>query len=223
MVKNVTEDDKKVSWLARNWYVLVALAVSIYAVILLVVSMNNNASVIDEQNAKIVELEAKINDAKAQTKAMEDEALKEAVGLDTKRRESDEKTFNELMNAVATWSNGEEYNKGRKDAIEIFDIPKDSQFLTEYFPEQPSKTSRSGDTYYEVDLKGLNSKVDNIETSVIDINGGDYTYLSLVDISSESNDGKASVSNMSIIRYTIDANGKITDINGMITNNDISE
>lgn len=69
----------------------------------------------------------------------------------------------------------------------------------------------------------MNSKVDNIETSVIDINGGDYTYLSLVDISSESNDGKASVSNMSIIRYTIDANGKITDINGMITNNDISE
>lgn len=223
MKQTTTESEEKGSWLSRTWYILALIVIAIITVLVTVVSADNNAKAINAQEQRIEALNADIAKAKAAIKAKEDEALKEAVGLDASRRNADMDTINDLMASVGTWNDGAEYDKGRNTVLEQYEIPEDSQFMTEFFPEQPSKTSRSGDTYYEVDMKGLNSKVDNIETSLINIDGDKYTYLSLVEISSSSKDNKARVSNISIVRFTTDSAGKILDINGMITNSDINE
>ena len=92
-----------------------------------------------------------------------------------------------------------------------YDLTESSQFMSVFMPEIGNITSSDGTNYNKIDVLGLNMTDQRIKSYVTKIDGGDYSYFTVVDVRSTWENGGESVV-QAVLLYTVDAGGSLSDV-----------
>lgn len=166
------------------------------------------------QEQRIAELEAQMQADLVAVENTRQSVVDGVLGISGERVASDTEVIREFVKKVASWNSGEEYREARESVMRRYNLSEDSQFMKDYFQEPVYNTDSSGQRFYLVDAEGLNSQAGSVEVRALGVLGTEYRYLVLADISSSSNDGKASATRTSAIYLTLDGEGGMSEVSG---------
>ena len=166
-------------------------------------------SQLDEQQERISELTASVDQVQVSAQQARDEATASLLGAELDRKAADLKPIEDLVGAALTWSSQAEYDAARKAIIDRHGLAEDGQFLSVFMPPAPVNYDSQGNAYYYIDASGLNSRMGALDTRLISVDGVDYTYLVTASQQSTSSDGKGVSSNLFVARVTVGGEGEI--------------
>jgi hypothetical protein len=166
------------------------------------------------QQHQVADLDARMQTRLATAKAKQQAVVDGVLGTNAARVKSDTERIRQFMTTVATWKSGADYTAARDSVVRKYKLGNGSQFMKVYFPAPVSNTDSSGKTFYAVDAEGLNSNLNSVDVKPLSVAGTAYRYMVLADISSQSNDGKASANRTSVIYLTLDGEGVMTEVSG---------
>ena len=134
-----------------------------------------------------------------------------AEELDQARADRDDEIAAGFLNTVCTWNSYAEYTAAREQIMADYDLTESSQFMSVFMPEIGNITSSDGTNYNKIDVLGLNMTDQRIKSYVTKIDGGDYSYFTVVDVRSTWENGGESVV-QAVLLYTVDAGGSLSDV-----------
>lgn len=170
-------------------------------------SVDNMKANIAVQEDTIAELENEFDNRSSEVRQSEIKVVQSATGLDSARVEKDKEIAQKFLKPIFTWSSGKEYDAIRNQCIDMFGA--ESSFVTEFMPENVK--SEDGTLNY-IDVFHVNCHFEKLEQNVELIEGDTYTYLSLVTASNTDKKGAEGESHC-VIRYSIDLDGNISNVN----------
>lgn len=198
----------------RNALILILAAVFIASGTAYVVTVTGHQTESASDQQQIADLDTQMQTKLAAAKAKQQSVVDDALGTNARRVTADTAAIRDFVRTVATWKSGQEYAAARESVMRRYKLDKDSQFMKVYFQEPVSNRDSSGKTFYAVDADGLNSNLSMVDVKVLGVAGTSYRYMVMADISSSSNDGKASASRTSVIYLTLDGDGVMSDVSG---------
>lgn len=211
------EDDRATlvkKFFARNVLVIAAVIFMIISLIAFSAVTSNRGAQLDRQAADILSLEREVSTAKSTNDADYGQVLRIATGgVDNEHRREDDRVVEDLMETALTWDGISQYLEKRKQVMERFGFPEDSQFMRFFMPgelEGVARTAPSGETHYAFD-KNISNAFDSLESHVVGVNGDVYSYIAVVGMRTKSTDGQASNLTYSILRYDV-VDGRIVNI-----------
>lgn len=157
-------------------------------------------------------LENKKETLDAANKSIRETVLVELSGSDIKKVRDDESKMNGIFKLANTWSTGKQYMENRAEIIKKYNVNKDSQFLQKYMPLVEAKKDKD-DMVYDIDKLKLNSTFVNASFLVLNVDKGNYQYLSEVTINVKNKQGVGKDTKY-LATYTINAQGDILDFSG---------
>ncbi|MFJ2662597.1 hypothetical protein [Arthrobacter koreensis] len=169
---------------------------------------------INAQEQQVAALEERMQAELSTAEAARQTVVDSALGASGERIAGDTKQIHEFVKKAVTWGSGTEYAEARESLMRRYSLGEDTQFMREYFQEPVYNTDSSGQRFYLVDAEGLNSQLGSIEVKSLGVLGTEYRYMVLADITSSSNDGKASATRTSVIYLTLDGEGAMSDVSG---------
>lgn len=198
----------------RNLLLLLLAGVFVFVGISYVVMTGSHAAETARQEQEIADLDARMQSALSTEKAEQQAVVDASLGTNAQRIAADTVLIQEFIRMVSTWETGDEYTTARDSVIRRYKLDEGSQFLTDYFQGPVFNTDSSGEKFYVIDAEGLNSHLSSVDVKVLGVAGTEYRYMVMAEISSSSNDGKASASRVSVINLTLDGEGVMTDLSG---------
>lgn len=199
-------------FLGRNILLILCAVMAIGSILFAAASVGN-------ADRDVAESKAALEQARQETKVLQEQAsegtnevVKEVSGVDLERKSQDDERVSELMGLATTWSSGEEYNENRDEIMRRFNLEADSAFLDTFMPDQRCRTSSDGTEICMIDTEGLASDFVRMSTSIIGVEGSNYTYFGVATISTPSADGSVSISTQNPVIYTVDGQGTIIEI-----------
>lgn len=191
--------------------VILCLAFAIVMLCSYVVTNNNRDAVLQEQQAEIDELKNRIAVLQSTYDNTKSEILMTTTGLNLQRVAKDDAVIQDFLTLVCTWDSYEEYNNAREKIMRVYGIEKDSHFMSVFMPEVVNKVANDGTSYNRIDTMGLNMTYEGLKSYVTHILADEYSYFTLVTISSTwDNGGEATA--QAAITYTVDTEGNLTNI-----------
>lgn len=166
------------------------------------------------QQRHLTDLDDRMQSRLAAAKAKQQTVVDDTQGTNARRVTTDTALIRDFVRTVVTWKSGAEYAAARESVMRRYKLAPDSQFMKVYFQAPVSNRDSSGKTFYAVDADGLNSSLATVDVRVTGVLGTAYSYMVLADISSSSNDGKASATRTSAIYLTLDAEGTMSAVTG---------
>lgn len=143
------------------------------------------------------------------------------------RHESDDKIASDFMTAVFSWTDYASYNKTKSNIVSTY--APDDVFVSMFFPDadyaktdvkqtaqskkSKKKTTEAAKTN-KIDDAKMSMKFNGIASYLISEDGTEYTYLAHVTVISTANDKSSTV--VLTIQYTIDGQGVISNIKGVL-------
>lgn len=200
--------------LKRNLFPVVALAIFAVLVAIAAVTTSGNSTKLAAQDAELDTLVAQVHDAQTVADTVTDDATRLLSGATSERLELDRVVIEELLERALTWGDNAEYTEARAATMRVYGLTEDSAFMTNFLPPAPFSVDSKGNQYPYIDAAGLNSKLGDFQSSVLRINGLSYEYMVLVDVRSDSSDGRGAAVNVATVFVTIDGEGGVTDIRG---------
>lgn len=169
--------------------------------------------------AEVSQLKRAISEAKNEGISAEEEITSAATGMSVARKSKDDKVMKEIMTEALGWESGEQYMDARESLIERWDLDENSQFLQVFMPGEESGAWRkdpSGKIYFAYD--DIISSLGSFQTSVTNIDGDKYSYFAVVGMNSKSKTGKTTSTSYATMSYTVDSQGKVSDLTGWASN-----
>ena len=200
--------------LKRHLFPVVALVVFVILVVIAAVTTSGNSATLADQEAELDALVTQARQAQTVADMLTDDATRLLSGATSERLELDHATIEELLERALTWSDNAEYTEARAATKRVYDLADDSVFMTSFLPPAPFSVDSKGNQYPYIDAAGLNSKVGGFQPSVLRINGLSYEYMVLVDVRSDSSDGRGAAVNVATVFLTIDGEGGVSDLRG---------
>lgn len=200
------------------YFIIVAfcLVLSIASVSNYLFSQTRNAQTLADQYAQLESIQAEIDTKSKEYAQMERDTVQSITGLDSSRVQSDNKIAQDFLKKVLTWDSYEDYNNLREMCLSDYHVDPDSRFMKTFLPEVPLVVSKDGSEYNKIDLEGLNSRYESMNTYVRDINestNGTYSYFSFVDASVVDSKFTHGESTMSLVfLYDVDADGNLLNL-----------
>lgn len=202
----------KKSFLARNALVLICAVMAVVAIIGSAISIEQANSRIESSKGVLEQEKTEVTTTQEESREAQVEVVKDTSGVDLERKLVDDETASTLMGLATTWSSGEQYNKNRATIIDRYGIAENSAFLSTFMPDQRCRETTDGTELCLIDTDDLELRFVRMESSIIDVKGGTYTYFAIATVSAPSTDGSSSVNTENPIIYTTDVDGKITTI-----------
>lgn len=193
----------------------------IIALALFFVSMlYNNVFVQDKANQVLVlkeELQIKENDytvKKSSLIAENEIIIEQATGVTEQRKEKDDVVAEAFITDVVSWSSFAEY-LNKKDKVSA-EYVLDADFLALFFPDVLVAVAEDGTVYNYIDTYELSLSLYSFRSYVTNVNADAtrYTYFAICTVASFNNGGEAY--KQFPIMYTVDANGMMSDIKGIL-------
>lgn len=145
----------------------------------------------------------------------------ELTGADSDRAGDDLSAIEDMLSMALSWDDHDSYVDAREEMIQEYGLSQDSAFIQTFLPSAPVNTDGAGNEYPYIDAMGLNSAMAGFDAEVIGVEGEDYSYLIVVEVSVESRVGseqyRTSESAPAVVFATVDAEGGITDLSGYPT------
>lgn len=139
------------------------------------------------------------------------ELIQSTTGLNLHRVSQDDVVISDFMNLVCTWDTYAEYTHARETIMRRYGLSEDSSFMTVFMPNIPNKVDVDGTQINRIDVFEYNMMFESVSSYVTDIRVDEYTYFSIVKISSTwKNGGEAIV--QAAVTYTVNANGDLSNI-----------
>lgn len=192
---------------------LVAIAIAAGGVIYSKMSSSNYDALLAEQRETMGDLQATIDSSDKEATVSAQNVVSVLTGVDYDRMADDKAVAEELVSMVTTWSNWDEYDSARNKLMETYGLTEEDSFVTTFMPKVGKGSPKNPD-YNMIDASGWNMKFDGMDQYLVKIDGDKYTYLSNVTMRSTYNDRSATSSAM--VMYTIDGEGKVSDLYGSI-------
>lgn len=202
------------SWFGRNLLLLLGVTTLIISGGLFFVKAPGQIAALDAQASTIAELE-QMQSGLEEAGGEEGKELHTALGatgVNQERQESDKLLAKALFETATTWKSGEGYIEARDALKDRYGFTDDSKFMQVFMPGQDQGAYRiapSGKVYFTDD--NLNSRMTSFQPTLVGMDGGDWHYFGLITIDVTSGNG-GSASAYIAARYTIDANGVISDV-----------
>lgn len=133
-----------------------------------------------------------------------------ASGLDTARQSNDDAIMDVFFAVAFTWSDYESYMSVRQTLMDNYGFTEEDDFISRFMPDVGTLTI-DGNTINEIDLNGLNCEYVSMESNVIGIEGGTYSYFTLVTILSSDSIGATATDDMAVT-YSVDSEGNFYDV-----------
>lgn len=177
----------------------------------LIIKQYNGA--IANQNNNIVSLENKISVAKAANNRKMRGFNQSITGLNLVRKKTDDQKAESLLKYATTWNSGKSYRQKRKAIMKEYKLSDNDNFMKVFMPplEQYGMSLKSSGSN-EIDVNSLNMKYDGMTSYVTNIQGNNYSYFTVVTVSSHDKKGAVAQGKVAA-SYTIDGHGKISNLN----------
>lgn len=176
------------------------------------VTSSQNAK-LDEQQAEIALLENQIAMLANTYENTQTEILQTTTGLNLGRVAQDDAVLSEFFKTVFTWDTYNEYMDARDAIMHRYGLTEDSQFMSVFMPEVVNR-ELNGKNYNRIDVDDLNMNYEDFTSYVVRIMADEYSYFTVVDISSTWKNGGESIVRTAIT-YTVNANGELSNINAV--------
>lgn len=219
---NRTEQDKSRvgAWIGRNIVLLMTLTAAVVSTGVYIVGVSEHGPALAEQEARISSLEAQVAEGGQTADDAERDAVQQVTGLDTSRVADDAETAQRLMSTATTWANGEQYIAARNELLQAWDISPASDFMTVFMPGPEQGAYRQDSAgHMHFAYEGANSSMASFEQMLVAVDGNDWDYLAVVRVRVTGSEG-GSVTRPIAVRYTVDADGEITDLMAYPSNSD---
>ena len=145
-----------------------------------------------------------------------DKVLESVTGLNNEKFNKDKKVAEEFMRKVFTWSSYKEYNEVRNEIMKTHNLKADSGFIKTFMPEIVNE-KMDGKDYNRIDVFGYNMSFETFTPHVVGINGLDYSYFSIVTVSSRDKEHGGEAFMKAVMTYKIDKDGNISDLMALPT------
>lgn len=193
-----------------SWLVIGAVLVGLLVLGIAGVQVNRASEARDQAITDRDAAQASVEQAKRDRDEQTGQLQLMASGGDARRQAKDDQLISGLMETAGTWSSSAEYRKAR-DEVAGYALPESSNFLDTFMPEETEcMTDETGKEYCSIDTEHKNSTFDSLDSVVTHVSGGTYSYFGLAKMSISGGEGKAT--RYSPIQYSVDANGKITEM-----------
>lgn len=202
------------AYFQRNALLILAAAVCAVMVMFYVAGHNARSEETAAQEAEIAELDTRLQTVLAEEEAEQQAAVDNALGTSDERVQADTVLIREFVRGAVTWDSGESYTQARDSVLRRYGLDEGSQFLQVYFPEPIYNTDTSGNRYYVVDTKKLNSSLDSVKVQPLGVSGTEYRYMVTAEISAKTAVDGHRASNTSVIYLTLDGEGTFSDVSG---------
>lgn len=191
----------------------------ILSILFLIFALVYAETTTDGLEEEYTQLQMELEEAKAELTIKQNsvhtnsqQAINTVTGLDEERRIRDNDYIGGFLDNVLTWHSYDEYCQQRDYILETYN--PDQAFMDMFFPDIPCKISPNGKNYNRIDTRNLTMEYVAIDSYIIDISHDNYRYFTKVTVKSVSNGGE-SFTNL-VIEYTIDADGNVLDIKGIL-------
>ncbi len=199
----------------KNIPFIVIIAVSIVALIGVFMftkfSTSGYEGRLQAQATEITRLKNAIEVQNAAITAGVGSVVQQTTGIDLERKVRDDGTAINFLQKITTWSNYEDYNSMRSGVMQDYNLNPDSDFMTVFLPAYGSTTDQEGNTYNVIDQDKLTCQYRDMKSLVTDINGGVYTYFTIV-TAAGGKDGAVADLNFAAM-YSVDGNGNLSNFN----------
>lgn len=188
---------------------LVVLAIVAFQAAAIVSADRDEVAFLEE---KAEQVSADANAEEAAVAAATDDVVRAVTGMSRSRQAADDLLAEDLMSRATTWSTQEEYNMARESAMRRHDIAEDSPLMESILPFVPCNTTSNGEEICLIDVDGLNSSFEWMDSSVVSVTGTKYSYFAVVGFTTESRNGKGRVLKSFPVSYVLDDEGTFSDI-----------
>ena len=157
---------------------------------------------LSEGYAELTRLE---NELEVKTAARVNEntsVLSMVTGLDSERKDADDKIFEAFVRRVTTWTDVSGYRTARAALIADYGLSEDSTFVKIFLPR--TTTQVNANTAYGCEFS-------NMESTVSSINAGTYSYFTKVNCRAFI-DGKASRTSTFVCLYDVNVDGDLQNV-----------
>lgn len=198
--------------LKKYAFPIIAGLIAFIAIAIVYSGSSSHASVLSAQKTKIEQLRGELSVKEVAAQQSKDANTKAATGVEAARKKTDDEKATALMKTALTWDSYATYSNARSALMSTYGLSADSDFLKTVLPPVVNRTDPSGKSYNVIDLQGLNTTFDSLESRVSMTKATDYSYFAVISARTKSKAGSAEVVSYYVAHYTVDANGKITDL-----------
>ena len=178
---------------ARYLLVIIAIAFATLSVTLGNAMTNSRRTQLQDQQAKIEELNNRITIIQRTQQQAQEKAVSVVTGLDSARMTKDKDAIEAFLTKIMSWKSWDEYNDVRAMLMEDYKVAKDSSMLTEFMPEVPNEVSNDGKTNYnDIDANGLSVTYDSMDLYLTDTIGDTCHYTAFVKWHTSDEKGRTS-------------------------------
>lgn len=153
------------------------------------------------QSAMISKLQAELKEKGGEEAAeTKKEEPPQDSGLNLDRVSQDREVSETFFKSILTWKTYEEYSRIREMLMENYAISEQDPMMTEFMPKVDESMFRGENLEYKAQ-----------DTYVTDIAGSNYTYFSIVTVSSRGKSGGTADGKIGFL-YSIDKDGRISNL-----------
>lgn len=140
------------------------------------------------------------------------ENITKASGLNSDRKQNDDKIASKFFELILTWSSKEEYDAMRKQVMNTYGFKEDSEFMKGYLPPVTEVTDVTGTGKTNaIDAYQASMNYRDMDSYVTKISGDKYSYIAFV-TTTGTNSAGSSADGVQMFTYTMNADQQITDI-----------
>lgn len=191
--------------------VLIGLVICIMGFFYQKATVNAAQTQVNELKEQLAGLENDYAVKVSSQKAENEKVIQQATGLEQEKKSSDDEKMAAFMADTVNWSSYAEYKERRANVIEKYNPNED--FLNMFFPEVGVAVSADGHEYNRIDQSGLSLSFSKLDSYIINIQGGVYSYFAIVTVTNNGN----TASNVTFaLTYDIDENGNVSNLKGIM-------
>lgn len=169
------------------------------------------AQMLDTSNANVNVVKNQIESLKVKNDSKSNRAVRDALGMDKKRKAEDDAIFVEFAKRVTTWSSSRDYSNMRVSVMKDYNLGEKDNLMTGFLhPDVPIDLDGDGTKESEIDVDGLNMSYVSSVTTVTNVDHGKYSYFTVVTVQSSDKAGNSAQRDI-VATYTIDDQGKIAN------------
>jgi len=210
-------------WVQHNIARTFLLVLVVVVTVVMSVTWVSRQGEITAQEDRISQLEADLQQQERINAEQVEANVLEGLGMDQGRVARDSTQLEQLAEAIFTWDSGKTYEQARTTVKDRFDLTEDDEFMQTFMPPSRYNEDSSGQRHYYIDAAGVNSSVADVNSSVVEVSAGDYTYAVTVQVQVGSDAVSGSnipnVTRSALLFVTMDAEGEITDLSGVPASN----
>lgn len=138
---------------------------------------------------------------------------KEVTGLSLNDKTADDGYAGAFMKDAFNWTSYKEYKAARGNLMKKYGLKEDDHFMRVFFPDASEEELSSTLRF----ASSLNLEYVGMESHVTEVGENSRTYLTEVILTSTGKNGGKGYSGTCIVTYTVDDDGKISNIDGHVT------